>query len=755
MTFISEHHASNAAYLASVDNNGSEYKYVLSDGTINDILTVNPAGWNDLGLHFRRHDFYHGILRSVTLSLRFPRTSGGGWDFIVSNYLTYGIEANVTVDIYEKNGQTDDYDILYSGILDFNASYSIERDFFEIPIKDGSKEHKFSSRDKINYNLYDTTSTDNTTITSFASAPHDITFEPVDIYRKYNGTGTSGFDSINSATNTLTNYLFGINETNTVVTDELGNTSLIDDRDFLIFDNVAIPDDHVLKKIYVNDIKELATVTIDLAGTYSLQADSTVASNFSIDLRYYVVHKDVAGVVVSTSTLATYSGSGTDTYTTSGTMTLTTEVFEVQVDQWLELYGTISISSLTQPMTMDMDFTISNLNVSELTTGDPASTVKSFYAHDASSRLIQLMTSETDSTKLLYSDILGKTTSEFRTYASNGFLSENIITNGRAIRGFPTTAIPVNFRDTFKTLDAFSPLGLHYDRTNERFVIEDRENYYDDTTFMFGLGDVKELVIKPYSKAYFGKIKTGYKNKIILEELNGANEVNIPTEHTISIAVKDELDLQSRFHGGSIPMELTRRKPYLKWRSTDTRNDENTFIVDTLSGSTVQGGTSVAGFDGVDQLYNLKYLPRENLLRHIPEISPALWKSTNSIRFSNSQKDINISYDNQNGTNVNEQDEIVANEFLTGLYYQPEIHKFEAAITAAMITQLNTNPHGYVTYTFNSVAYAGFIEEVETLPYNKTAIFTVLPQPSISGNILLMEDGSNFALENDSLFEIE
>ena len=91
----------------------SEYRYILTYDGDSETLTINPESWDNLKVVFQRNKFYHSILRSFALPLRFPVLEGGGGQFIIDAYQAEGLEAVVEIDISKRNPQTDDYDEYY------------------------------------------------------------------------------------------------------------------------------------------------------------------------------------------------------------------------------------------------------------------------------------------------------------------------------------------------------------------------------------------------------------------------------------------------------------------------------------------------------------------------------------------------------------------------------------------------------------------------------------------------------------------
>ena len=160
-----------------------KYQYILTYNSTNYILTHNPAGWKDLSITYLRNEFYHSVLRSFTLSLRFPNVTGGGYSIIQTAYDAKGIYASVGVQIKVRNPNTNAYDALFTGVIDFNPDkFSIEKDYIEASIIDSSKLQKFISRDTNEINLFATKSIDDVTIV--APTKKTIQFTPIDIITK-------------------------------------------------------------------------------------------------------------------------------------------------------------------------------------------------------------------------------------------------------------------------------------------------------------------------------------------------------------------------------------------------------------------------------------------------------------------------------------------------------------------------------------------------------------------------------------------
>jgi hypothetical protein len=87
--------------------------------------------------------------------------------------------------------------------------------------------------------------------------------------------------------------------------------------------------------------------------------------------------------------------------------------------------------------------------------------------------------------------------------------------------------------------------------------------------------------------------------------------------------------------------------------------------------------------------------------------------------------------------------------------FRPELYNFKSFIDAEKIQILNTNPHGYITFTFNRVNYEGFLNNVQSGDYNYDATYE-LTAKEIDTNIPFeFENGDPFDLENGEPFTLE
>ncbi|MCK5607921.1 hypothetical protein KAR91_38935 [Candidatus Pacearchaeota archaeon] len=700
------------------------YEFTLTYDVTVETLTINPAGWDDTGISYIRNSTYNSVLRSLSVKLRFARKDGGGGALIKTAYDTDGLSALVEVEIKKRNTQTDAFDSYYTGILEFKPStLNIERDFVEINIIDGSKENKFITRDEINYDLDNETSSDGVSIDAFVSSPLEVNLPPINIFLEALSTGD--LDGSDGPLSTLSgSFLYnGVESFNNI-----GARIKLDDGTLKIYENTSAAS---------IDIKVTYDMiwSVDFLYTYvsGPPNDGTFTSNAQF------IAKNSGGGTLATRTLFTQNDSKTDIGSnqlsqfngSADSFWLVTIPASGYVELSLDYtYVSNPVGTITGTVTSNnTDF--SQLDIAEIYDSPVAeSPAKMYLPHEVFTRLVQLMTSETDETKLFFSPEVGRTDSEFVTYGSDGDYSLFALTVGKAIRQFPDPRINISMNDFFQTMKSIAPLGLGYDRTNERFFVDTIDQFYKNSS-MFDLGDVKTLKITPYDEGFFSQTLGGYKNKVKYEEIQGVLEFNVAAEYGNLTPVKEKQDIQIPVNGDSVGIELARRKQYAETGTEDTDYDENLYIVSTerASGFTALVGsdyTSVAGFTGIEQYYNIDISPKRNLLRWDLVLAVTLWKDlTSVIQFLKTQTNVNITTQLAAETPVVETADVNASDLSNPLYY-PEQYEFLAPVNATVISALNSDPHRYVTFSFDGATYTGYLLSVEMSDYKENATWKLI-----------------------------
>jgi hypothetical protein len=161
--------------------------------------------------------------------------------------------------------------------------------------------------------------------------------------------------------------------------------------------------------------------------------------------------------------------------------------------------------------------------------------------------------------------------------SSELFNSYIYITSGDSIRGFSDAKIKTSFKDFFTSFNRNLCLGLS--TQDKSILIERREIFYDKSTMLYDLGEIKNAEIKPASDLFFKKIKIGYPDQNY-EDLNGRKEFNNTLEFTspLSKATKD-LDLTAPYRADMYG--ITFAQINLEGKSTtDSSSDNSVFMLD-------------------------------------------------------------------------------------------------------------------------------------------------------------------------------
>lgn len=754
------------------------YQITLTYNSTNEVLTLNPDNWSKQGVNMFRHEVYHGFMRKKYItSFRFPIKTGGGGQYILDAYEDGGLEAEIGIEIRKHDPQTDAFTNPRTGILDLKPEKFIidyEDLFVECSVIDSMKQNKLITRDQINYDVFSLVSSDNVTVADFSTPYQEIDYLPIDIYLDNEFTGgITGSGTLTTIADDQEVEFTGGN----VIVNQVGDRLNVDNGVIskLIYTNST--SNSVDVKISNFEFTSAMNITIN-TGTNNptvlyvvtkLEARNSGGSLLDyIWIDYYVDGSDQFNYasppdVLPKNEVIIHTQNDIEYYRKVATFGIP-DIFEdidkdnailtVPVDGYIELTTQIynRYPSGTTDVTYSLATVISNLTITEITAGEPQTTVRGLFVHEAFTRLIQLATSETDTSKLYQSDLTGRTDSEFTATAVNGDAAHDFVTNGKLIRGYPDQPLNLNFRDLFKTEDGLRNIGAAYDSTNERFYIDKKENFYN-TNLLFDLGEVAHLKVTPYSKAYFSKILSGQKNKVEVEELNGANEYNVSTEHSLSMPIKETLDIQTPYNINSIEQEKLRRSQYDENASIDLNQDKNVYIVDTDGSETIQNGSSVTGFSGSDTYYNIAFSPRECIIRWSNWISAGLYRSANKIiNYVTSQKDTNISYTNEGGVSVNEHDDIPDAEMLSPVIL-PELDEFEKPVSEDILNTLEGDPHGVITYSYDGQNRAVFLLSLETEDYTKAGTWkgisvsysAVVTDSAIfeNGNTIQFENGNN------------
>ena len=96
-------------------------------------LEYSPDGWKDQLVNYARNETYYGIFRSYTIPLKFVLD---GAQILRSRLYVYGMEDVVNLVINRLNYDTGQYDLFYTGEIDF-SKFEDSIDVFKVNVIEG------------------------------------------------------------------------------------------------------------------------------------------------------------------------------------------------------------------------------------------------------------------------------------------------------------------------------------------------------------------------------------------------------------------------------------------------------------------------------------------------------------------------------------------------------------------------------------------------------------------------------------------
>jgi hypothetical protein len=696
------------------------YKFTLAHSTSSPTsleLTHSPAGWNEKTITFSRNDTYHSVMRSYSLSLRFVRE---GMDYIMGAYNSEGVNAVITVTVTKLDKSDYQYDAFYSGILDLSQLKKM-RDWVEIPIIDNDVIAKFKSRDEVELNLSTLKSLDGATITDFTSGLTKIfTIEGVDIQElldvDFEDTITLSLDAtpinvVSDPPDTLDilSNEFMVNETTLDYTNDSGGNEKF-------------------------NYDAGATINYNLNFTFNEFTDN-VTCTITVSFEFNGSQVDIVEEEIIVTEDGNETGSVSDSVSASAqTLADSNSIENLKVSLVATSAGDPGHESLVNG---SVTITDGNYKIYKVTDAYSPTAEDLILPDEAIQRSLEQMTGA----KPFRSNEVGRTDSENHTYASDGDLSLIGLCNGANIRGFSQTLYPfkTSFVNLFKALFMIKPVGFWYNHTDSRWELNEIEDFYDNSEIL-DIGAVKELEISVDEKYYFNSIKMGSIEEVEYENVSGAQNFAVKTTYTTGIQrIKNEKDITCSYRYDDYGIELTRknRKRYYFSGFMDG-DDQNFMIYGQRAGGnfvTVQGYdnfTTITHKTGSKTIYspsfrlNLDLSPKRCMLRHKSLLGVNNYNNTEPIRFIGCQFNLDLGLQKSGEAGVIYESDDITSAILGEPLFYPEVYNFIAPVTSAILNQLLSNPHGYITFTYAGTTYSGHILEVSTEPYKRNGNWTLI-----------------------------
>ena len=680
------------AYFAKRFGRDYMVRLVNNDTSTSEILKYNPSGITKLGLLLKRHEFYNYIFNSITLDLTFSIREYGGGSFLLSAFNSKGIRANVTCYIYKRN-QSYDYDLFYTGKVDFNPESFINepnRRTVVVTLKQEGSQSKFLANDNVKLDITKNVAIDGTTITDTGST--DVIFKKADIFYAAESVGGE-FDCAKPVGFSGVYFVYypgspgGINTSGGKM-------------------NLATPTDGI---IYTNTDSEAREVRFTSTGINYLIESRAISPAF-VAVNLYVRIYDSADNQLLSLNPFSYVNSGGGDEEVGGTVTgFDTGYYSIPAGGYIRYFV---ISQITEDDVSLTTCDIGGLTEYQILERSPSigdTTVKCYTVVNAFTKLMRLIT--------------GSNTIFYKATTSGEHFQKDVITSGFLLRGYPDKGIYVSFRDLFKHVSSISPICLTYNVSTDVFSIETIDTAYEDALNV-DFGEADNLTIKP-SNHYGNEILAGSASTGDYEKEQGAIEFNTQHTYLTSFELKNTIDLRGPLNMDTIAMELTRREQYDETALTDTRFDDTTFYVRTNGVApyqTTQGDSSITGSYGIEQYYNGTYNAWLSLINNGKILAGLFYKDAagTAIRFNNNSKDIDISFSFGAETKTLRSNITKAN-LGTPLYY-PENIECEVSLAGIDLTTFLSKIHRYNKVKDSNRTVSNiYIDSLETTDYERKA----------------------------------
>lgn len=529
-----------------------EYYLIHDSGYGPQKLYNAPTGWVDQGYNFKRSSEYYGMFREF--SDQVVTFTKEGRRFLLKILENQGIEAECKYVVKKFNFTTHLYDDYFNGYIDFSTK-KVTRKTFECKIIDSTFEATIRNREESEVQLFSLLTKDRQQMVGYTNEDEFITLpERIDYlfstlksdkdenyyYSGYRGivpvlkVETKEDDNISDADNAPNEFASAFYRNNT---GESISVEIDGNADFTAYGGGGVL--YPKLRIYNSDFTLNNEINLELTAEVISSSGQAFKIRFSgeIDLGFNMPANTYLAMYLD------WQGTG-----------------NVRIDSPLILDFTIK----TQSDTIETD------------------TVKGMLYHEAFNRIIQ---SYTNTQNAFYSELLGRTDSEPRSYASDGDLALGALMNGKLFRGFTTdeSNLTASLKDFYETINRLRCACLTIEEIGGQKVVrvEDMKYAFDDRIILT-IDNAKDISFEVNQDWIFNKIKAGY-DKAAYEERNGLLEYNNKSEYTSTIkTVKNTLDLVCPYRADNEGINQCRQIPKSLNPTTDSEFDEDNFILDLV-----------------------------------------------------------------------------------------------------------------------------------------------------------------------------
>lgn len=669
----------------------STYYYVDAAGLVQETATATPLeytpdGWMDTELSWVRNMDYKGVFRSLKTEYKFVKD---GAKILRKIYYEQGIEGICQLKIEIRKNSDWTYEEFHKADINFKTAQDLD-DYFNVSLDDDSVFSKLKSNANVDYEIP----------ISWDDDPH-IELDGINLYGAYFFAPLDSQLIFPYGTRPIIDYL---QEGDFPVTTWGSQTAAlfigVTGRDFIgasftsgMFDALAW-----LMKPY-QDLE----LNCNIKQRVSVQTLGGSGATDVLDVSVFVVTEDllvhdIINLYTSPPLPVSMSPTFFDINYTSPNFTVPAKaqvyiIYRILTNSstWnLRLYGNgdLAATELENRIIFNATFKLAL----------SYSTVIEYW--DFFDRLSKKVLDTTSTVS--YSNFL-RSEDDFE----DNQPAYTFVTCGDALRGFQDDSVKIRttFNDMFEDASKRWMLGLGLDATN-RIILEKLDYFFDRTTLIADLGEVKDLELSVAEEYFYNSLKVGMK-KQQYDQLNGRDEFNQSTTFKLPFVrvVKNE-DWTSNYRFDMYGIELYRANLSQK-KTTDSESDNDTFVIGgrigglhyKVSRPNFLSGGSVSGVLDTVNSYQIGLSAARQMRRNYPLLASICHlRDAESITFQTTDKNPNLvsKYSTARPT-ITENANIAVSDLGDPLWL-PIIAEFESEVPINLRTLLATNPYGYFQF---------------------------------------------------------
>lgn len=300
----------------------------------------------------------------------------------------------------------------------------------------------------------------------------------------------------------------------------------------------------------------------------------------------------------------------------------------------------------------------------------------------------------------------------------------------KQIRSKPSLIL--SFKNFYQSMRSLQGGNIGFGQDIGLACLETMSYFFRAGIGQLNLGTINQFELSPAIELMANAIKVGYKDQQF-DKINGTQEVNSTQQYiTDLLSPKKELDLVSPINGAPYFIEQVRITPLDSAASRSDNDLHFIYLKDTPEGDgsykplQMDALLSYSGIDDVNY-YNWYITPKRNLLRGGAYLASIFDKMDGyTIRMASGLKNTDLVTTDSSGVKVFESANIPISN-LPAKIFQPYYVSVLAGLDQYNLLQV---PYGDIKFTYDDVEYKGFVDEIgQDVGKNSAQTFKLLLTP--------------------------